>query len=817
MLSQPRASTIGVPWGAPPALIGLLIAGALVGLGLILWIAANWQDFGKVGRFTLVASIILSAAVIGIVSSRARVAAALLGVFAIGGLFALFGQTYQSTADAYELFAVWAAVALPWVIAARHDAVWCLWVVIAFTALPLWLAAQGPGYSQNVLDALTAWAIAIALGALLSPWSGLERFIGSTHWAFRLAGILACLLVVSSAIGAGPDRAPFWIGLAIMAAAVVGLAWLRPFDLMLLTAATFGLDVLTIYALAKPLLGTSYDQGGLLLTGLISAVVIAGSAAAILKIAGAQSDTRFTLSTNADAGRDTNTWPVTVLSGVGALLTAVPVIAFLALTFGRALWEGMSTYIMSVAALAGAIALMRGSDSKSFRQQLAFIGLVIGLLLLSFAVFRDMPRTFAAVGMLAVCTGLAVVVPVRWVASLLGATSAGFFVFAVSNLLKGLNASDLPDIRWTIACLVVAAIGALSLSRINGQAISMTTFSQTSIARAQAFVTGWCGGALMITLAGNPTFLLSRGFQRLANATIPIELGPNISNGLALALVGGGITFLMSRGSAWRNLPTAAICGVLAVLAYVRPPIAGAFAIYVAARVTGHRPLTYLSAFAIIWLIGSFYYWLGWPLTAKAYLLGCLGIALGGVILASGELHRAITLPTEHSPTTQPVLAIALTLVSVLATAATVGTGIWQNEDIIKNGRRIFIALGPVDPRSLMRGDYMALNIRAPRLPRSNRTRRRNETPVWASASIDKDDVATINRYAYRGADTIYGDIVLQIRMQGGRVVIGTNAYFFPEGQGAKYSKARFGEFRVGKDGKPLLTGLADENRQRID
>src|SRR6185369_16756838 len=30
-----------------------VLAGALGGLGVILWIAANWQDFGRMGRFAL--------------------------------------------------------------------------------------------------------------------------------------------------------------------------------------------------------------------------------------------------------------------------------------------------------------------------------------------------------------------------------------------------------------------------------------------------------------------------------------------------------------------------------------------------------------------------------------------------------------------------------------------------------------------------------------------------------------------------------------------------------------------------------------------
>ncbi len=816
MPPSPQSQTVpnDAPSDVPLQLIGLLIAGSLVGLGLVLWIAANWQEFGKVGRFTLVAAAIVLAATLGIVSSRARGPAALLGVFAIGGLFALFGQTYQSSANAYELFAIWAAVALPWVIAVRQDAVWSLWVVVAFTALPLWIGAQGPYVAPNAWIVLPAWVIAIAISALLSPWSRLQQWTGTTHWAFRLAVVLALGLIVSHALPAiisSGDSILGWVGFAAVAAAVAGFAQLQPLNLMLLSAATFGLDVLLIFALAKPLLQGSASQSGLFLTGLISAGVMAGSAVAILRLAASKRDTGATATAQPGS---MSTWPVAVLSGLGALFTSLPVIAFLAITFGNDLFRGAATYIIGVAVLASAIALMRGAGAISFRQQLAFIGLVIGMLLLSFAVFRDMPAAFAATMMLAVSAGLALVVPARWIAGLLGAISAGFFVVAVSKLLGNLTH---PADGYALAYLAAAVAGAIGLGASSDLAAST---SSRSGERVHSYITGWCGGMLVALMAGNPSFLLSQNFNRvgrLMNQSVSIDFSPNLVNISAVVVTGLGIAYLIGRATVWRGLPAYAICSVTAVLSFVRSPIAGAFAIFAVAAATGHRALTYLSGFAIVWLIGSFYYWLGWPLTAKAYLLGCLGIALGGIVFASGSGKQpTVTLNVAGNAIAPQARSIALTLAALLATAATVGSGIWQNEDIIKNGRRVFIALAPVDPRSLMRGDYMALNFKTPRLPRPGKSQQRFEMPVWAIAEINEHDVATIDSYAYKGAQNLAGDIVLRIHVQRRRVVIGTNAFFFQEGQRDKYSKARFGEFRIGQSGKPILIGLADENHRRI-
>ena len=51
---------------------------------------------------------------------------------------------------------------------------------------------------------------------------------------------------------------------------------------------------------------------------------------------------------------------------------------------------------------------------------------------------------------------------------------------------------------------------------------------------------------------------------------------------------------------------------------------------------------------------------------------------------------------------------------------AVANAGIWQKETLIANGRPIYIELAPVDPRSLMQGDYMALAFPLPEDLRRN-------------------------------------------------------------------------------------------------
>ena len=262
-------------WLTTGALIG---AAALVGFGIIVWIAANWDDFGRFGRFTLVGSAILASSVAAATVPAARVPGSLAGMLGIGGLLALVGQTYQTGADPWQLFALWAGLSLPWAIAARHDAVWCLWVVVVFTALPLWMLAQTDRLWRLAMDvALPAWLAGIAVVAVLCPNFALERWLGRTHWSFRLAAALALVLVTSGALGnlfnSNGAHPVYWAGLMLTAAAAAAFAVSAPFDLALLAAATLALDVLLIGGAVRAILDGSSganEVGRLLSIGLFS-------------------------------------------------------------------------------------------------------------------------------------------------------------------------------------------------------------------------------------------------------------------------------------------------------------------------------------------------------------------------------------------------------------------------------------------------------------------------------------------------------------------------------------------------------------------
>src|SRR5256885_8099210 len=120
-------------------------------------------------------------------------------------------------------------------------------------------------------------------------------------------------------------------------------------------------------------------------------------------------------------------------------------------------------------------------------------------------------------------------------------------------------------------------------------------------------------------------------------------------------------------------------------------------------------------ALAAVWIVGAFYYQLAWPLATKALVLVGAGAWLGAMAWwgRARQAHSESVVASAR-PSHASSAGIALT---ALVTLAVVNTGIWQKQQLIASGQPVFIEIAPVDPRSLMQGDYMRLNFRVPGEP----------------------------------------------------------------------------------------------------
>lgn len=189
---------------------------------------------------------------------------------------------------------------------------------------------------------------------------------------------------------------------------------------------------------------------------------------------------------------------------------------------------------------------------------------------------------------------------------------------------------------------------------------------------------------------------------------------------------------------------------------------------------------------------------------------------------------------SERAPR-QRSLFLAGLLLPLLAFAGLIG----RNEGLLHQGRVVVLALAPVDPRSLMQGDYMALDyevaqqlgdqLRQEEDAVREAARQKNPDAVLPEIEhpeqsrmvlkADPGGVARLQRLE-DGRPLRAGEFYLSFkwrtRWSWDRPALPSEAWFFQEGEGERFAKARFAVLRVGEDGRSLLAGLQDEQHKPI-
>lgn len=148
---------------------------------------------------------------------------------------------------------------------------------------------------------------------------------------------------------------------------------------------------------------------------------------------------------------------------------------------------------------------------------------------------------------------------------------------------------------------------------------------------------------------------------------------------------------------------------------------------------------------------------------------------------------------------------LLIVLGAVLVLGA-VNYSIAGKESVIRNGVVVYLDLAPVDPRSIMQGDYMTLRFRLAQDIRSTV----KPLPAEGGSELAPVNIAT-NRVGSLARAGETGNVRIRYRIRKGEVWLGTNAFFFEEGREPQYREARYGEFRVHPtSGEAVLVGLRD-------
>lgn len=268
-----------------------ILGAAFGGLGILFWIAANWASLPAWGRFGLLEGALVCMLLGAWHRPGARIALSLLGLLICGGLLACIGQTYQTGADPWQLFALWAALALPLCLGLRHDVLWTAWTIIALTATLLLSQVHAAGWwdSRNspLLSCLGSWmpALALAFAYRFVP----TRFTGTGLWPMRLCMIYATIglawtallsMFVSDSQGVYP--------LTLLTIACLAYAVSLPdiFDVFVFSALGLSANVIVVSGLAKLLLGSGSGDliGAMVFIGGTAAAMLAGTVKLIVHL-----------------------------------------------------------------------------------------------------------------------------------------------------------------------------------------------------------------------------------------------------------------------------------------------------------------------------------------------------------------------------------------------------------------------------------------------------------------------------------------------------------------------------------------------------
>ncbi|NNU82778.1 DUF2157 domain-containing protein [Geobacillus sp. BMUD] len=316
-----------------------------------------------------------------------------------------------------------------------------------------------------------------------------------------------------------------------------------------------------------------------------------------------------------------------------------------------------------------------------------------------------------------------------------------------------------------------------------------------------------------------------RGMQRLTTVALTlylyVVLDVNMENGrveLLLLALWNGVLYAYSR---WRG-KTAMTPLVLALSALgiaTSVDIFQADGLYMASNLAmvavlafflfqrRRRERTIAWGYTVLYFVLK-YYELAWNLLHKSVSL----LAAGVVLLAWAvwlEKRNRLHFPREAVwPRNVSLGVLLMVVVQFLFTGYTV----WEKERLLRDGQLVKLALEPVDPRSVLQGDYIRLRYdisTISSLDGSGKVQvmlRKGPDGVYRFAGV-----YAVNGQKRPGAVRQQGDILISGTFYGEQAVYGIESYFVPEQTGERWRDARFAYVRVSRNGDALLEKIGAE------
>ena len=878
----------------------------------VCFFAYNWATMPVFAKFGLIGSLMLGSAAVALRRGFDSMAGSLgllaCGLF-VGPLLAVFGQTYQTGADAWKLFRAWFLFLIPLAFVGRQNGLWfALWVIgNIWAALYLMDLTH---FSHNFNDGLTislyiaaGQAVALLLWETAALWlAGPERSFLQGRWLPRIMALppmalLTCTLATyqlfSRAFGFGAGSAHLHLSLYLLILLCGALYYTRKKRDPLMIA--YGLMSLLALAAMFPLtnLSTGLSSLGDALIGRLFLVVLilSGGAAASVKIllrynksaipseAASGSDKwddvrsreenapppdpadvpvhspassssegdeplslssaysprlmRFALSGKFLAEKatpetdtsDAATWPARVLAGLAAWIAAPFLMALIGLMFSGTFETNGFIFLLLLVMAAGAC--LSHQPGGVFKDQTALCLALTGTLGaggLFAATYNSLMYSYMPqVLLLAVGCCFVKNTVYRFFASAIGFPLLTFSLLVGSasvSLLYGYRSSDLPTALPPVS-VALFTLFCLALAHVRTTPPGGQWLGKLASPRWQSMLAG-CHVALLL-MAAVP----------LTGRFTPFDMiGLGASAGLAYLVfrLSGPLALSRARQALFYGL-----CIAVAAVSWKLPWFGtGLFALALARQAVS-MPLTGLAVIFLATCVNLEYYSQSTSLLNKSISLACVGlfllaaaVALHKLLLAdmrrdkpsvpmSPRSGRSSTAPTDQPSASPSRFRPSRGHIVIVCLALFFPLFFWsvlQKERLLSSGDSVILALRPVDPRSLMQGDYMVLRFALEDDIRSALSELRAEDKVRAKGAAvleeGPDKVFHFKRLE-DGSPLAGTEKLLIFRGREHNIQVSSGSFFFQEGHGQAYEKARFALLRVDSGGNSLITRLLDE------
>ncbi|MDL2315907.1 GDYXXLXY domain-containing protein [Desulfovibrio sp. OttesenSCG-928-A18] len=918
--------------------------------GVICFFAYNWEAMSPFAKFSTLGALLLgSGAVVlwrGLYSIPGSIALLACGILG-GALMAVYGQVYQTGANAWELFRSWALYLVPLALLSRRAGLWCLlWIVANLWAI---FYLQQFGIFDDMGKAIADYVLYVILANTLAlvVWEGLSRMLAGprrlylyTRWlprlmAFCLIGMLTCIMASHIMNSSSPFMHTTQYSIlyiALLAGGAVHYYRSRP-DLFMILIGLLSLIFLIIFFLSQELVLRDTGKNTALLLILVLAILISAAIAAkilifchkqfrkqslaeqdaapdneaglllglsqgkadpsgsarslelspaMLRFAmqGGKACRRRAKSRRTEAGETSAPpWQARVLQGLCAWVAMPFLIGFVVLLFGFDINKSSLLVIFNLLFIFGigishAPGIFSGQAALCLCISGAVAASILSVMEFSLNVYYLLPLTlFCLVAYLFTRRS-----PIRFLAVMFGTGSlfvqAAIAVFPSDHYRRGffVNAgsgqfAENPDglfltlgafaLAYALLCILLAR---LWHTRCRKQGLALYK---------DPLLAGLFAALVLLGLA--PGLSYSSELAVAPASFMRIHLQP-----LSMIGIGAGAGLVLLCRSLVRDLELApgtslffqALALVIAVASWWLPWLGVGFFLLALARLAASIPLFGLSVIYLSAATFIEYYTLSSSLLSKSFSLStigiiCLAAAWGVHRLLARSIRARLSLSSPASTKeAQGPEAVAGTGAEQDAPgpgaerkAAQAGKGRkeWRNplaalsssafalclaafcvffvmsvqgkEALLAEGRVMILSLAPVDPRSLMQGDYMILYLD---IEDSIRTELRQQIPDDGAPDARRSKgtviVAPDNNGVWQlveldnGRELNYGEGRLLYRGRGRGVRVGAGSFFFQEGRGRAFAAASFVELRVDDaTGESLFTHLLDNKKQRIE